>query len=255
MQNFANTSGAVRRKIDGDAAGHDPVHHQTMAETGGGGAQNLLAQDAAMRVHQRERGVVADGADIAEMVGQPLQFRHQRAQVTRPWWRLDVERGLDRLRKGDAVGDGAVAGRARGKPRRPLDGRAGHQRLDAFVHVAEPLLEAHHRLAAAGEAEVAGLDNAGMDRADRNLVERFAFDGQKGVGGTFGRCRRARAERMLHVPEAEIEPGPRVERADRLESIEAVNGAFEPDRRRMQRTDRGKFSVRDGEADDRDVVA
>ena len=99
------------------------------------------------------------------------------------------------------------------------------------------------------------LDDAGVHQPDRDLMQRFAFDGKETVWGPRLRRRVLRAERMLHVPEAEIEPGPRVERADRLESVEAVNGPFEPDRRRMQRTDRGKFSVRDGEADDRDVAA
>ena len=31
-----------------------------------------------MGVHQREGGVVADRADVAEMIGEPLEFRHQR---------------------------------------------------------------------------------------------------------------------------------------------------------------------------------
>ena len=57
------------------------IHHQPMAEAGVRGAQHALAQDAAMRVHQRERGVVADRADIAEMIGEPLELGHQRAQI------------------------------------------------------------------------------------------------------------------------------------------------------------------------------
>ncbi len=92
------------------------------------------------------------------------------------------------MREGDAVSDGAVAGGASGKSRRLLDGRAGHQRLDAFVHIAEPLFEPYHRLAAGGEAEMSRLDDAGMHRADRNLVQALAFDGKELIGVT--RCRR-----------------------------------------------------------------
>ena len=46
-------------------------------------AQHALAQDAAMGVHQREGGVVADRADVAEMIGEALQFGHQRRAARR----------------------------------------------------------------------------------------------------------------------------------------------------------------------------
>ena len=73
--------GAVGAEIGRDAARHDAVHHQPMAEAGVRGAQHALAQDAAMRMHEREGGVVADGADVAEMIGEPLELGHQRAQI------------------------------------------------------------------------------------------------------------------------------------------------------------------------------
>ncbi len=63
-----------------DAARHDAVHHQAMAEAGVGRAQHALAQDAAVGVHEREGGVVADRADVAEMIGEALELGHQRAQ-------------------------------------------------------------------------------------------------------------------------------------------------------------------------------
>ena len=63
-----------------DAARNDRVHHQPMAEGGLGGAQGPLAQDAAMGVHQGEGGVVADRADVADMIGDPLEFRHHAAK-------------------------------------------------------------------------------------------------------------------------------------------------------------------------------
>ena len=150
-----------------------------MAEAGVGRAQHALAQDAALRMHEGERGVVADRADVAEMIGEPLELGHQRAQIARARRRFDVERRLDGVGEGDRIGDGAVAGGAPGKPRRLVDGRAGHQRLDALVHVAEALFEPHHGLAVGGEAEMARLDDAGMHRADRNLMQAFAFDRQK----------------------------------------------------------------------------
>ena len=180
-----------------------------MAEAGVRGAQHALTQNAGLRVHDRERRIVADGADVAEMIGQPFELRHQRPQIERARRRRHVQRGLGRLRESERIGDRAVAGSARGQLRRAVEARARHQRLDAFVHIAEPLLQPYHVLAIGGEAEMPGLDDAGMHGPDRNLVQAFAFHRQKGV--RRGLLRRFLfAERMAHVPEPEIEPGPRV---------------------------------------------
>ena len=94
--------GAGAGEIGRNAAGHDAVHHQAMAEAGVADAQDMLAQDAAVGVHERERGVVADGADVAEMVGKALELRHQRAQEDRARRRLEPEGCLHRAREGDA---------------------------------------------------------------------------------------------------------------------------------------------------------
>ncbi len=157
------------------------------------------------------------------------------------------------MREGDAVSNGAVSRGASGEPRGLLDRRAGHQRLDSFVHVAEPLFEPHHGLAAGGEAEMPRLDDPGVHRTDRNLVQALAFDGKELIGVT--NCRRffARTEWMPHVPEAEIEPGPRIRRPDGDVTIKTLNSAFETDGRRVQRADGGKASIRAGEACHRDA--
>ena len=96
MRRISPTSAPKDRRsalahIGGDAAGDDAVHHQPVAEAGVGGAQHALAQDAAMRMDQREGGVVADGADVAEVVGEPLQLGHEGAQPDGARRRLDAE--------------------------------------------------------------------------------------------------------------------------------------------------------------------
>ena len=48
-----------------------------------------------MRMHERKRGVVADRADVAEVIGQPLELSHQRPQMACPRRRFDGERRLD----------------------------------------------------------------------------------------------------------------------------------------------------------------
>ena len=53
------------------------------------------------------------------------------------------------------------------------------------------------------------------------------------------------AERLAHAPEAEIEPGPRVRGAGRLQAVKIADGALEPDRRRMRGAD-GRETCRPG---------
>ena len=173
---------AVGVEIGGDATWDDPIHHQPMAEARIGATQHALAQDAALRVHDGKRGIVADRSDVAEVIGQPFELGHQRAQKLRARCRFGVERGLDRVRKRQRIGDGAVAGGAAGEPRGVVEVRTRHQRLDAFMHVAQPLLEPHDGLAVGGEAEMSGLDDAGMHRADRDLVQVLALGRQERVG-------------------------------------------------------------------------
>ena len=72
-------------------------------------------------------GIVADGADVAEVIGEALQLGHQRAQPDRARRRLDAERRLDGAGEGERIGDGAVAGDAAGELAPPARARAGHQ--------------------------------------------------------------------------------------------------------------------------------
>src|SRR5690606_30070753 len=168
--------------------------------------------------HERESGVVADGADVAEMIGKPLELGHQRAQPVSAGRRLDAERGLGRAGEGERVGDRAVARDAARETRGPVERRAGHQRLHALVDVAKALLQPHDELAIGVEAEMAGLDDAGMDRPDRDLVNALPLDRQEGVwprsAGTTG-------------PAPVIEPGAVVVETGREEAVEVARGALE----------------------------
>src|SRR4249919_1084733 len=103
------------------------------------------------------------------MIGETLKLGHEGAEPHGARRNIDLKRGFDRLREGERVSDGAVARGAAGK-------------LRALVHITEPLFESHHRLAVGGEAEMPWLDDAGMDRADRNLVQILSLNGQEGVG-------------------------------------------------------------------------
>ena len=153
---------------------------------------------------------------------------------------FDAERRLDRAGEGDRIGDGGIAADPARESRRALEARPAHQRVDAFVGVAEPLFEPDDRLAACVEAEMAGLDDPGMDRTDRDLMQARPRGLEEGVGVGRAVTGRAVAERMAQRPAAVVEPAAAVRRAEREEAVEVASRPFEPAGRRMQRRDRGK---------------
>ena len=187
-----------------------------MAEAGFGGAQHALTQHAGMRMHQRERSVVANRADVAKVVRKALEFRHQRAEPYCARWNADVQSAFDRAGESDRIGDGAVARRSRREARTAIERSAHHQRLNAFMNISQPLLEADDRLTAGAEPKMPRLDDAGMDGADRNLMQPLALGSEKSIGRRFGRGWRSRAERMTNRPTSMVEPWTLIRRAHRL---------------------------------------
>jgi hypothetical protein len=148
-----------------------------VTEAGIGRSQNALTKHTAMGVHQREGSIVADRADVTKVIREALQLRHESAQPTRSLGHLDPKRRLDCLSKSERVGNGAVAGDAASELGSSVEIGTSHQALNSLVNVAKPFLKPNHRLAICREAEMAGLDDAGMDRTDRDLVHAFAFGG------------------------------------------------------------------------------
>jgi hypothetical protein len=108
-------------------------------------------------------------------------------------------------------------------------------------------------LAVGGEAKMPGLDDAGVHRTDGDLVQAFALDRQEGVGRVLLR-RLLLAERLAHLPEAEVEPRSRVGRARSFKAEQVADGALEPDRRRMFRADTRIAAVLAGVSQHDDVV-
>src|SRR5262249_39045903 len=74
------------------------------------------------------------------------------------------------------MSDRRVAGHALHDVDRALVRPADQHALHAAVLVAEGYFQVEHVLSVALEAEVAGLNNAGVYRADRHLVNLLAFD-------------------------------------------------------------------------------
>ena len=201
----------------GDAAGHHAVHHQPVPEGGGAGAQHAFAQHAAAGMRKAKAASLQTKPQSFRWLAMPLQLAHHRPQ-----------------RHGRGGGALDAAARPRRPGRRPANARrccrrtagrrSGRRRAAtcrsisaerALVRVAEPLLQPHHRLALHVEAEMAGLDDAGMHRADRDLVHALALDGEEfRLRRRAGRRRRRlRRERRRHRPAAMVEPGAEIDRA------------------------------------------
>ncbi len=108
-------------------------------------------------------------------------------------------------------------------------------------------------LAVGGEAEMPRLDDAGMHRPDRNLVQAFAFHRQEDIGRGLLRGP-AIAKRMADIPKSAVEPSARVGRANGVQPEQIADRTFEPDRRRMARADAWIVSIRAGVTEHDDTV-
>jgi hypothetical protein len=175
----------VFAEVVGHAAGRNDIPQQSVTEGAIGCAQHALPQHAAMRVHQGEGGIIADRADVAEMVGKPLEFSDQCPQPNRAIGHDELQGGLSGPRKRIGIGDRAVARYAPGEFGGALQIGSDHQPLDALVGVSEPLLQPDHGLAAGGKAEMPGLDDPRMHRADRYLMQAVALRRQEAIGRCF----------------------------------------------------------------------
>ena len=122
-----------------------------------------------------ERGAGADVADVADVVVEPLQL--ERDAPDEPGPRRDVDAGnlLERLAVAQPVRDRADAADTLGDVERVERREPLHALLQPAMRVEQARVEVEHGLADRREAEVARLDDAGVDRADRDLEDALAF--------------------------------------------------------------------------------
>src|SRR5262249_3553557 len=143
-------------------------------------AKQLLPQPEAMRVTERESGVVHDHADVADVVVEPLELEEDHAQRETPPWYLRSGQPSQGLAIGQRMSHGLVPRHALGERRRPLECQGLEQLLGPLVHEAQSRLEIDDRFALDGETKVAGFDDPGVDRTDGDLEEAVAFDAAEG---------------------------------------------------------------------------
>ena len=218
--------------IHGHPAGHHRVHHQSMTEGQLGGPQPVFAQARELRQRERQGRVVAERAEVAEVIGDPLTLQHQRAQPAGTYRNDAACRRLERHAVCPRIRNRAVTRHPSGKAM-PLErGQFGETPLHALVHVAEALLQAQHLLADHREAEVARLDDPGMYRTDRDLVNAVAFDVHerivvgKSVGGNDRQVGVVAQRARAGLPQPVVEPGPRVARSGCADAEQVRRGAL-----------------------------
>ena len=205
-----------------------------MAEGDGTGAQHLFAQDGALRVHHRERSVVANRADVTQVIRDPLELGHHRAQPHRARRRVELECRLHGASEDKRIRHRAVPGHARRNSRSIVDRFVAQQLLDALVGIAEALLEPDNGFAARREAKMSGLDDPGMHRTDRNLMQTRTLRLEKPVG----RQRRARPRRLgqwrCTRPASVIDPRPRIGQPDKFDAEQIADRPLQARCRRVK---------------------
>src|SRR5262249_19556990 len=130
---------------------------------------------------------VAEGAQVAQMIGDAFELQVQRTQPRGARWDIDVCDSLQCLTVGPREGHCRI-------PRDPCSEAVSFQKgqlcetlFDALVNVTEMLLESQDLLTDYREAKMPGLDSARMHRADGNFVDTLALDAHElvGVDGGF----------------------------------------------------------------------
>ena len=195
-----------RRRRQVEAAGADLDRSEQEAVTGEGlvEAHRALLQRGEGHVPGGEADPGADGADVVEVVVEPLQLEQQRAGAPQLPGRGEAEDALAGLRVGDRVGDGAgpAGPLGEGQPIGQLPPLGGA--LEPAVLVEEAQVDEEDPLADDVEAEVPGLDHAGVDRPDGDLVHPLPLD-RDGPARRVERVGDERAQRLVAVEPQAVE--------------------------------------------------
>ncbi len=183
--------------------------------------------------------VVAEVAQVAEVIGDALALEAERAQVQRARRHGQIGDRLRGLSVSPGIRHRAVAGHPAGKTVTIGETEPLETLLDALVHVAEPLLEPQHLFADHLEAEMPRLDDAGVNGAHRYLVHAVAADAYERVilfPGLPLRRRFEIAAQREHVdrPCGLPQPGPLIVRVA-LQAQKVEHRALHPVRRRKDR--------------------
>ena len=135
-----------------------------------------LLHPATMRMSQHIGGIIADRADVPQVIVQPLELEKEAAEVAGPARHVDSEEGFDRLAVGETVADGRISRHPLGERDRRRQPLLLEQLLDPPVLPEMAQLELHDRFAGHGKPEMSRFDDPRMDRPDRHLEHPLALD-------------------------------------------------------------------------------
>ena len=139
--------------------------------------QKLTADPSVISGRRIEGHVAAQGAKVADMAGQAFQLKGSGAQGPSRYIRIVTQgQGFHCLGIGDAVGHGCIPGNSFDHYRQAFERERRQELFNAAVLVAQLNFEMQDLFADALETEVAGLDDAGMDGTDTDLVDLFSLD-------------------------------------------------------------------------------
>jgi hypothetical protein len=210
-------------------------------------AQHKLSHAAGMSVGNHESNIVGDGSDIGDVICNSFQFEQNGAHELRAFRDLDLRCLLDGLAECRAVGERRIARNALGQKHGAVNGEILEELLGSLVRVEHAELQIEDRLAGDGEVEVAGLDDAGVNGADRNLEDALTVSGPVDVllafkRGQHGVERKILAQRMHIGPVIVERHAARIRMPCGFEAEPILNFAFLPvdgGQLRCQRRERG----------------
>ena len=184
------------------------VERQRAGTDGDGPAQETVAADPRVELARpvgqrgeelvagREADARADGRDVVEVA--PVRSSSSSRSRTRCERRRgrEPERRLARAAVGERVADGAGRTGPLDHAQAVVERAALGEPLEAAVLVEQTCVDVQDALADDVEAEVPGLDDARVDRADRDVVGVVAVD-RDGPRGRVGRVRQQRPQRLV----------------------------------------------------------
>jgi len=148
-------------------------------------AEDEFADAAGVGVGDNEADVRGDGADIADVVGKALELEQNGAHHTGARRDAGTRGGLNGLAEGGAVRKSGIAGDAFGEEHGTVNGHVLEELLGGLVGIEHAQLQVQDGFAGDGETEMAGLNDAGVDRADGDLKDAFAKGGAVDVALAF----------------------------------------------------------------------
>ena len=160
--------------VESDAARPDHASPKAVAAQHGRHVEHVAANASAIGHGRQEADVARQRAEIADMVGNPLQLQGHAAEELTAGRDAGCAEGLDGAAVGGGMSGGAVAGQRLRVVDRARIGAAQHRPFHSAMLVAQGDFQVVDRLAVALEAEMAGLDDAGVDRADGHFMDLVA---------------------------------------------------------------------------------